>query len=123
MESLTSNSSSTRLIRVDRSLLRSGTLAIVGLNSQIRTNSHRSSSAELIGTSRSCHARRARAVRHAERIEAGRAIKSGHTVPLIGGAGARDRYKSETRQQPPWGESKVNLPLMTVEEPPASVPS
>lgn len=32
-------------------------------------------------------------MRHAESIEAEGTVKGGHTIPLIGGAGARYRYE------------------------------
>lgn len=92
----TPNSRRTRLLWINRNLSRVSTLTVRRLSRNIMANIRRSRSAVLIGTNRSSHTRRARLIRHAKSIALRRSVPHGHTVPLIGCAGARNGYRIQS---------------------------
>lgn len=88
----TSNSRRTRLLWINRNLSRVSTLTVRRLSRNIVANICRSRSAVLIGAYGSSHTRWARLIGHAKSIALRRSVPHGHTVPLIGCAGARNGY-------------------------------
>lgn len=119
----TSNSRRTRLLWINRNLSRVSTLAVRRLSRNIVANICRSRSAVLIGAYGSSHTRRARLIRHAKSIALRRSVPHGHTVPLIGCAGARNGYIIQSAREYRSQSRSQYLPLITVDDPPASVPS